>query len=129
MSLFKRYVLISVCTFSLMACTAGRLEYLTPQNERKTACESQYTWQPSVDKYAIEYILGYCAKQATEQGNTVIKQELLALDLSVAEPPKGQVWSQELAKRQYEQGLLTDKEYGYLIAFLDLGHDKKENGK
>jgi hypothetical protein len=35
----------------------------------------------------------------------------------------GLSWSHELAKKRYEQKQLTDKEYGYLIAYLDLGHD------
>jgi len=35
----------------------------------------------------------------------------------------GLSWSHELAKKRNEQKQLTDKEYGYLIAYLDLGHD------
>jgi hypothetical protein len=108
----------------LVGCTTGRLEYLTPEGETKHACEVEYTWEPSVDKYAVEYILSYCAKQAAKKGNTIVQKELLGLDLSVPEPPKGQRWSFDLAKSLHKKGQLTDKQYGYIIAYMDMGHDK-----
>lgn len=117
----------SSIAFSLLllaGCTTGRLEYMTPEGETKFACEVEYTWEPSVDKYAVEYILSYCAKQAVETGNTVIRKELLELDLSIPKPPKGKQWSFELAKSLHEQEKITDKQYGYIVAHLDLGHDK-----
>lgn len=109
----------------LSSCTTGRLEYLTSQGERKFACETEYTWKPSVDKYAVEYILGYCAKQAKKQGNTIVNKRLLSLDLSIPKPPQGMEWNHQLAKERHGKGLLTDKEYGYLIAYLDLDHHQK----
>jgi len=108
----------------LAGCTTGRLEYVTPEGETKYACEVEYTWEPSVDKYALEYILSHCAKEAAKKGNTVVQKELLNLDLSVPEPPKGKQWSFGLAKSLHDQGQLTDKQYGYVIAHIDLGHDK-----
>ena len=108
----------------LVGCTTGRLEYITPEGETKFACETEYTWEPSVDKYAVEYVLSYCAKQAAKRGNTIVKKELLDLDLTVPEPPEGKVWSFDLAKSMHKKGQLTDKQYGYLIAYIDLGHDK-----
>ena len=105
----------------LAACTTGRLEYITPQGEVKFACKTEYNWQPSVDQYAVEYTLAYCAKGAIREGNKVVEQRLLELDLSVPEPPQGRQWSFELARQLHKQGRLTDKEYGYLIAYIDLG--------
>lgn len=121
-----RSKIISVLlTFTyLTACTTGRLEYATPEGQIKIGCEVEYTWQPSVDKYAVEYILSYCAKQAVEKGNVVNDLRLLELDLSIPVAPNGGMWSHELAKKQHKSGLLSDKEYGYIIAFIDLGHDK-----
>jgi hypothetical protein len=119
-----KILLCGVAVFLLMGCTTGRLEYVTPEGEIKYACETEYTWQPSVDKYAVEYILSHCAKQAARHGNTVINTDLLNLDLSIPAPPAGRSWSIELAKSMHKKGLLTDKQYGYLTAYLDLGHDK-----
>ena len=110
--------------FLLSGCTTGKLEYITPEGETKYACETEYTWQPSVDKYAVEYVLGHCAKKAAELGNTVPDTKLLMLDLTVPAPPEGKRWDVNLAKSMHQKGQLTDKEYGYLIAYLDLGHDK-----
>lgn len=123
MSAFVKPAVCLTAALCLSACTTGRLEYVTPEGERNFACETTYTWQPSVDKYAVEYILGYCARKAEEQGNTVVDQALLRLDLTIPPPPSDQDWSLKLAKRQYRRGLLTDKEYGYIIAYLDIGQD------
>ena len=110
--------------FLLAGCTTGRLEYVTPEGETKYACETEYTWEPSVDKYAVEYILSYCAKQAAKKGNIIVQKELLSLDLTVVEPPKSQRWSYDLAESLHKKGQLSDKQYGYIIAYMDLGHDK-----
>ena len=107
--------------FLLVGCTTGQLEYITPEGETQYACATEYTWQPSVDKYAVEYILSHCAKEAAKRGNTIIDKKLLSLDLTVPKPPQGQTWNVELAKSMHKSGQLTDKQYGYLIAFIDLG--------
>lgn len=109
----------------LAGCTTGRLAYVTPNGETKHACETEYLWQPSVDQYAVEYVLSYCAKQAEKLGNTVLRQELVGLDLTVPTPPAGLHWSRPLAKSLHKQGQLTDRQYGYLIAHMDLGHHKE----
>lgn len=117
-------LLVTVFSILLMiGCTTGRLEYVTPDGETKYGCETEYTWQPSVDKYAVEYILSHCAKQADQLGHTVTNTGLLNLDLSIPAPPTGKTWSFELAKSMHKKGQLTDKQYGYLIAYMDLGHD------
>jgi hypothetical protein len=125
--LFYKILYLSVVSIVLSSCTTGRLEYITPAGETKFACETEYTWQPSVDRYAVEYILAYCAKRAESKGNTVPNQQLLNTVLTVPVPPEGQVWTHELAKQRHKEKHLTDKEYGYLIAYLDLGHDKTES--
>tara|TARA_Y100000588_G_scaffold84217_1_gene88802 strand:- start:20397 stop:20630 length:234 start_codon:yes stop_codon:yes gene_type:complete len=75
-----KFLVSALPIFLLIGCTTGRLEYVTPEGETKYGCETEYTWQPSVDKYAV--------------------------------------------KSMYKKGQLTDKQYGYLIAYMDLGHDK-----
>ncbi|QTH64055.1 hypothetical protein J1N51_00745 [Psychrosphaera ytuae] len=118
----KLFITTLIAT-TLVGCSTGKLEYINARGETKFACETEYSWQPSVDKYAVEYVLSYCAKQAVKQGHTVVDQRLLALDLSVPEAPKGQIWSFELAKSMHNKDLITDKEYGYLVAYIDLGHN------
>ena len=122
MSLFKRLCLVTV-SICWVSCTTGTLEYVTPDDKYKTACKTEYTWAPSIDKYAIEYVLAYCARRATEKGNTLLDSTLLFIDLKGPNSPAGFSWSHELAKKRYEQKQMTDKGYGYLIAFMDLGHD------
>ena len=119
--MFRRFVLPGIFATSLTACTTGRLDYITPAGERKVACEVEYTWEPSVDFYAVEYTLSYCAKKLTEKGNTVVDKSLLDKSLEVVDPPKGKAWTFELAQQLHKDGKLTDKEYGYLVAYIDLG--------
>lgn len=110
----------------LSACTRGHLVYINAEGEKKTACETEYTWEPSVDQYAVEYVISYCAMRAAAKGYTVLDKGLLKIDRSLAAPPPGQHWSHALAEQWHDEGRLTDKEYGYLIAALDLGHLSNE---
>ena len=114
--------LILVTLFCLQACTtSGRLAYITAEGENRTACETEFFGLPKVDRYAVEYVLSYCAKQAVKNGHTVLDERLIGLDLTLPRAPQGKQWNHELAKEQYARGLITDKEYGYVVAFIDLG--------
>ncbi|WP_298444072.1 hypothetical protein [uncultured Ferrimonas sp.] len=115
-------ILISLLVASLLiACTTqGRLHYITAEGVHKSACETEYFGAPAVDKYAVEYFLSYCAQQAVAQGHTVVNAALLTLDLSIPPSPNGKPWTFELATKRYQAKQLTEKEYGYIIAHLDL---------
>lgn len=115
-------VIVLITCILLSACkTSGNLAYVTSDGERKTACETEYSGAPSVDEYAVEYILSYCARKAEEQGHHVVDRSLLHLDLSIPTPPDGTSWSFEYATELHSAGELSDKEYGYIIAYIDLG--------
>ena len=86
------------CIYQLGKLHNGQIGIRHADGEHKTACETEYTWAPSIDKYAVEYVLAYCAKRATEKGNTVLDLKLLSIELSVPNPPTGFSWSHELAK-------------------------------
>ena len=118
----RRDILFSGLLLMLVGCTTGQLEYVTPEGTTKIACNTEYTWQPSVDKYAVEYILSYCAEKATEQGYKVKDTSLLSINRRLPASPRGCIWTHELAKEFHVTGALTDKQYGYIIAALDLGH-------
>lgn len=112
-------------TLVIASCaTHGKLKYITSDGEYKTACETEYTWQPSVDKYAVEYILSYCAQKAVKEGHKVIDESLLKIDLSIPSPPNGNSWAFAYAKKLHKNNELSDKEYGYIIAHIDLGLNK-----
>jgi hypothetical protein len=91
----KRTCIVIALAILVSACTSGRLAYFTAEGERKVACETEYTWQPSVDKYAVEYVLAHCAQQAVSRGYTVEDTALLEKDLSVPPPPEGRAWSHD----------------------------------
>lgn len=106
----------------LTACTTyGQLDYVTAEGEAKVACKTEYFGAPSVDKYAIQYILSHCAKQAVKKGHIVEDQSLLALEPAIPTRPDGQAWTFTYATKLYDEGKLTDKEYGYIVAHIDMG--------
>lgn len=112
--------------FLLGACTRGHLDYVTALGEHKTGCHTEYSWAPAVDKHAVDYVLAYCAKGAVAQGHQVKEQRLLQLDLTIPAAPDGQRWSHELAAAQHKSGKITDQQYGYIVAYLDLGLDQPQ---
>lgn len=106
----------------LTGCTTyGQLDYVTADGERKVACKTEYFGAPSVDKYAVEYILSHCAKQAVAKGHSVIDESLLTLQPIIPVSPDGRTWTFEYATKLYNQGKLSDKEYGYIVAHIDMG--------
>lgn len=107
---------------TLSACTTtGHLVYFNTNGERKIACETEFFGAPSVDKHAVLYTLSYCAQQAVAKGFQVEDESLLNVDLSVPESPDGEPWTFESATARYKANKLTDKEYGYIVANVDLG--------
>ncbi len=115
---------LSIVLVLTSCATQGKLEYITSDGEHKTACETEYTWEPSVDKYAVEYILSYCAKKAVKKGHLVVDESLLKIDLSIPLSPNGNSWTFDYAKELHKNNRLSDKEYGYIIAYIDLGLNK-----
>ncbi len=109
----------------LASCaTRGKLEYITSDGARKIACETEYTWEPSVDKYAVEYTLSYCAKKAVKKGHKIVDESLLKIDLNIPLSPNGSSWTFDYATKLHKNNKLSDKEYGYIIAYIDLGLNK-----
>ena len=122
----NRHYLTITLLMLLSGCTHGHLAYVTPQGEHKTGCDTEYSWAPAVDKHAVDYVLAYCAKGAVAQGHQVKDQRLLQLDLTIPPAPPGQRWSHELAATQHKAGKITDQQYGYIVAYLDLGLDQPQ---
>jgi len=120
LNFIKAMFVLSV--ISLTACTTtGSLKYTNAEGEEKLGCEFEFVGSPSVDKYAVEYALSLCAKSAVKKGYAIKEEYLLDLDLTLPKAPKGKVWTHDLAENEYDKGLISVKEYGYLVAYIDLG--------
>ncbi|MEJ2911987.1 hypothetical protein WDB87_04825 [Pseudoalteromonas sp. C12FD-1] len=109
--------------FLLSACTTGELYYTKVSGERVLGCDVEFVGLPSVDKFAVEYALSLCAKSSMKKGYSIDKEQeyLLTLDLQIPEPKCGQSWNHKSAKEHYRAGKLSKKEYGYIVAHIDLG--------
>ncbi|REL28974.1 hypothetical protein DXX93_15405 [Thalassotalea euphylliae] len=104
-----------------MSCTTGQLYYQDAQGRKKLACDVEFVGLPSVDKYAVEYALSLCAKSVVNKGGVIEETYLLDIDTRIPDAPCGQQWSHEVAKSHYKQGILAKKEYGYIVAHIDMG--------
>jgi hypothetical protein len=112
------YILLLMCS----ACTAsGQLYYVDSEGSEKLGCDVEFVGMPSVDKYAVEYALSLCAKSIVKKGGAIQEEYLLKIDTSIPLPPCGKTWTHELAKQQFNSKQISKKEYGYIVANIDLG--------
>ena len=116
----SRFLIITL-SLLLTGCTTGQLYYVDQSGTRTLACDVEFIGLPSVDKYAVEYALSLCAKSAVKKGFTTEQSQLLQVDTTIPNAPCNSTWTHQLAKQQYQQDILSKKEYGYIIAHIDLG--------
>ncbi|MBW4967731.1 hypothetical protein KZZ04_15315 [Pseudoalteromonas sp. CR1] len=109
--------------FLLSACTTGKLYYTKASGERVLGCYVEFVGIPSVDKFAVEYALSLCAKSSVKKGYSIDKEKeyLLTLELQIPESKCGESWNHKSVKKLYKTGKLSKKEYGYIVAHIDLG--------
>ena len=120
LQILKSFILVIALVLS--GCTTtGQLYYIDNNGHRKLACDVEFSGLPSVDKYAVEYSLSLCVKSVVKQGGTLEEIHLLAIDLSIPSPPCGAKWQHGLAKKMYKSDRLSKKEYGYIVAHIELG--------
>lgn len=104
------------------ACaTSGKLYYVDTKGNEKLGCDVEFVGMPSVDKYAVEYALSLCAKSIVKKGGAIQEDYLLKIDTSIPLPPCGKAWTHELAKQEFNFKQISKKEYGYIVANIDLG--------
>ena len=121
--LIHRFLSISAMLFLLSACTTSELYYTKASGERVLGCDVEFVGLPSVDKFAVEYALSLCAKSSVKKGHSIDKEMeyLITLNLQIPESKCGESWNHKSAKELYKTGKLSKKEYGYIVAHIDLG--------
>jgi hypothetical protein len=117
---FKIFIFLLI-VFIVSGCTTGQLHYVDTEGNRILACDVEFVGLPSVDKFAVEYALSLCAKNAVKRGFDIERPELLTIDTTIKLAPCGRIWDHELAKQSYNDGYLSKREYGYVVANIDLG--------
>jgi hypothetical protein len=121
--LILRFLIVLVTVFFMPACTAGKLYYIEQSGNRILGCNVEFVGLPSVNTFAVEYALSLCAKSVVHKGHQLDsnQQYLVNLDTSIPEAPCGHAWNHGLAKAKFKEGLLSKKQYGYIVAYIDLG--------
>ena len=95
--------------------------YVDTKGNEKLGCDVEFVGMPRVDKFAVEYALSLCAKSIVKKGGVIQEEHLLMVDTTIPLAPCEKAWTHELAKQQYQAKKLTEKEYGYIVANIDLG--------
>lgn len=113
--------LVIFVSLLLISCTTGQLYYVDSQGNKNLDCDVEFVGLPSVDKYAVEYALSLCAKSIVKKGYTIAETHLLEIDTTIPNAPCGEKWTHDLSKYKYKNGSLSKKEYGYIVAHIDLG--------
>lgn len=123
MSGLKNSLCIVTLVLMIVGCTTGKLYYTNAAGERKLACNVEFVGLPKVDINAVDYALSFCAKTAVKNGHQLDpeQQYLLTLNTEFPKPPCAQAWDHDLAEAQYDAGRLSEREYGYIVAHIDLG--------
>lgn len=117
-----RHILLLVIILFISGCTtSGQLYYIDAKGNEKLGCDIEFIGMPSVDKFAVEYALSLCAKSIVKKGGVIQEEHLLMVDTAIPLAPCEKAWTHELAKQQYQAKKLTKKEYGYIVANIDLG--------
>nr|WP_196492546.1 hypothetical protein [Psychrosphaera haliotis] len=107
--------------FICSACTtSGQLYYVDIEGNKKLGCDVEFVGLPSVDKFAVEYALSLCAKSIVKKGGVIQESHLLKIDTTIPVAPCGTAWTHELAKQHFQSKDLSKKEYGYIVANIDL---------
>lgn len=112
--LFSLIFICSACT------TSGQLYYVDTEGNEKLGCDVEFIGMPSVDKFAVEYALSLCAKSIVKKGGRIKESHLLKIDTTIPAAPCGEAWTHELAKQHFQSEYISKKEYGYIVANIDL---------
>ncbi|WP_339350451.1 hypothetical protein [uncultured Alteromonas sp.] len=118
-----KFIFIVLIFIFLGGCTTGKLYYTDNSGKRNLGCDVAFTGLPSVDKYAVEYALSLCAKSFIAKGYSIDDENayLIGVDATIPQPPCDTKWDHSVAKSKFKQGSLSKKEYGYIVAHIDLG--------
>lgn len=119
-----KLTLLVFLLFCLSGCVSGHLEYIDTEGNRKTGCEVEFLWEPVGGEHAVDYVLNYCAQRYAKKDYALVDDRVLKLDIVLPDPPPGKEWSYNLASQMLKEDQLTDKEYGYLIAHVELNYQK-----
>lgn len=105
--------MVTTSLYLLAACTTGKLYYTDQSGKRVLGCD-------------VEYALSLCAKSAVKKGHQLDSEQIYLLELStsIPDPPCGKLWDHEIAKTEYKSGKLSKKQYGYIVAYIDMGLTK-----
>ncbi|MBQ4830464.1 hypothetical protein J8L84_14400 [Alteromonas sp. MMG017] len=118
-----KFIFIVLIFIFIGGCTTGKLYYTDKSGKRNLGCDVAFTGLPSVDKFAVEYALSLCAKNFIAKGYAIDDENeyLIGVNTSIPQPPCDKKWDHSVAKAKFKQGLLSKKEYGYIVAHIDLG--------
>ena len=118
---------ITFILFSLLVlgCAQGRVDVLDQDENVIGSCTADFNFHWYGAQDSVNYILYLCAKENMEKGYKISDESILVKDYTIPEPPDGEDWSKKLAKDQFSQEQISEKEYGYILASIEYEYWQK----
>lgn len=117
-----KYLVALSLSFSLTGCASGQLDLFDAQGKKIGECTAGYDWHPIGVEASRDWLLNYCVELAKSEGSMVASvsdQSILEKDYSYSSHPSGQKWTKKLAWDAYWSDLISENEYGYIVADLE----------
>ncbi|MBU2978809.1 hypothetical protein [Alteromonas sp. C1M14] len=117
-----KYVVVLSLSYSLFGCASGKLDMFDTQGQKIGECTAGYKWHLIGAEASRDWLLNYCVETAKSEGDFVFRvsdQSILEKDYSYPSHPSGLKWTRKLAWDAYWSDLISEREYGYIVAELE----------
>ncbi len=107
---------------TLFGCSSGQLDLYNSEGKKVGECTAGYDWHLYGVKHSVDWLLNWCAQKAIEEGMDVAavsEPSILQKDYSYPEPAAGERWNKKSSRKAFREGLITEKEYGYILAYIE----------
>lgn len=113
-------VLGLICVLS--GCASGQLYMYNADGQKIGECTAGYNWHPIGVKASVNWLLNYCVELAKREGakiHRVSDSSVLNKDYTYPAHSSGESWTKKLAWEAYWSDILSEEQYGYVVADLE----------
>lgn len=103
----------------ISSCAQGRIDVIDKEGNHIGYCSADFNFHFYGAQHAVNYGLYICAKEHIGKGYKISDDSILTNDYSIPDAPNGKAWSKKLAQESFDNGLLNEEKYGYLIAYME----------
>lgn len=108
-----------MCVGLIVGCARGQLDIIDADENIVGECSANFYghWYGAQD--SVDYILHVCAKEQVEKGYRISDGSIFDNDYTLPEPPQDSAWNKRAAEREFKDGNISEKQYGYILAAIE----------